>query len=71
MLDCLLNSALWLTVMSMITGAAAGALMLSYRGLFDLCAARYTPGSIALASGVLLGFASYVLARNANDLIDR
>lgn len=71
MLDRLLNSALWLTVMSMITGAAAGALLLSYRGLFDLCATRYTPGSIALTSGILLGCASYLLARNANDLIDR
>jgi len=71
MLDRLLNSALWLTIMSLITGTAAGGLTLCYRGLFDLCAARYTSGSVALGAGMLLGLASYLLARNANDLIDR
>jgi hypothetical protein len=71
MLDRFLNGALWLTVMSMITGTAAGSLGLSYRGLFELCATRYAWGGIALGAGMLLGLASYLLARNANDLIDR
>src|SRR5437660_8957493 len=34
MLDRLLNGALWLTVMGMITASAGAAIILAYRGLF-------------------------------------
>ena len=71
MFDRFLNSALWLTVMAMITATAAAGLVLSYKGLFDLCAARYSGGGAAVCVGIALGGASYLLARHCNDLMDR
>lgn len=71
MFDRLLNSALWLTVMAMITATAAAGLVLSYKGIFDLCVARYPGGSAAILTGIILGGASYLLCRHCNDLMDR
>jgi hypothetical protein len=71
MFDRLLNGALWLTVMGMITATAAAGLLLSYRGLFDVCAGRIPGGAVAVLVGITLGGASYMLARNCNDLMDR
>ena len=71
MLDRLLNTALWLTVMGMISTSAAAALIVGYHGLFNICAGRYHGGAFAVAVGVALAGSSYVLFRHCNDLIDR
>jgi hypothetical protein len=71
MFDRLLNSALWLTVMAMIAFSGGAALMLVYRGFFNLCMGRYPAGAIVLSAGAALAGASYLLARNGNDLMDR
>ena len=71
MFDRLLNSALWLTVMALITFTAGAALILGYRGMFNLCTGRYPTGGAAVAVGALLAAASFLLARNGNDLMDR
>jgi hypothetical protein len=71
MFDRLLNSALWLTVMALITFTAGAALILGYRGMFNLCTGRYPTGGVAVAVGALLAGASFLLARNGNDLMDR
>jgi hypothetical protein len=71
MLDRLLNGILWLTIMALITSTAGAALILGYRGVFGLCAGRYPTGGVALAVGVALAGGSYLLCRNANDLMDR
>lgn len=71
MLDRLLNGALWLMVMSLITSTAGAALILGYRGIFTLCAGRYPGGATSLAAGVGLAVASYLLSRHGNDLMDR
>jgi hypothetical protein len=71
MLDRFLNGALWFAVMVLISASAIGALLLSYHGLFDICAHRYHSGGSSVTIGVFLGIGSYLLARNANDLMDR
>ena len=71
MFDRLLNGALWLAVMGMITATAGAALILAYRGLFTLCTGRYPAGSIAITGGIALAMASYLLCRHGNDLMDR
>jgi hypothetical protein len=71
MFDRLLNGALWLAVMGMITATTGAALILGYRGLFTLCAGRYPAGSVTVAAGVGLAAASYLLCRHGNDLMDR
>lgn len=71
MFDRLLNSALWLVVMGMISATAGGSLILGYRGLFNLCAGRYPGGAIAVATGLVLAAGTYLLCRHCNDLIDR
>ena len=71
MFDRLLSSALWLTVMGMISATAGASLILGYRGLFNLCAGRYPGGAIAVASGIVLASAAYLLCRHCNDLMDR
>jgi hypothetical protein len=71
MLDRLLNSALWLVVMGMIFASAGTALLLAYRGLFNLCNARYPLGAVAIAAGSLLAAGSFLLCRHCNDLMDR
>lgn len=57
--------------MTLICLAAGGAMMLSYRGLFDVCASRFPIGAAEISVGVLIGVGSYMLTRNANDLMDR
>jgi hypothetical protein len=71
MLDRLLNGALWLTVMTLITATAGAALILSYRGIFTLCANQYRNGATLLGTGAILGLACYLLSRHGNDLMDR
>jgi hypothetical protein len=71
MFDRLLNSALWLTVMALITFTAGTALILVYRGLFNLCIGRYPSGGAAVGVSIVFAAASYILARNGNDLMDR
>jgi hypothetical protein len=71
MLDRLLNSALWLTVMALITFTAGASLILIYRGLYDLFMRRYPTGGAAIALGIVFAGASFLLARNGNDLMDR
>ena len=71
MLDRLLNSALWLIIMGLITGTSGSALILAYRGIFNLCVGKYPVGSIAILLGIVLGGVSYLLCRHCNDLIDR
>jgi hypothetical protein len=71
MLDRLLNGALWLAVMGLITATAGASLLLGYRGLFNLCAGRYPSGGIAVGVGLALAGASYLLCRHGNDLMDR
>jgi hypothetical protein len=71
MFDRLLNSALWLTVMALITFTAGTALILVYRGLFDVCIGRYRSGGVAVGVSVIFASASFILARNGNDLMDR
>ena len=71
MMDRIVNGALWVLVMALIAISAMGALLLSYRGLFDLCAQRISTGTAELCAGTFIGVASYLLARHANDLMDR
>ena len=71
MFDRLLNSALWLTVMGMISISGGAALLLGYRGLFSLCAGHYNTGAISVAIGTGLAGGTYLLCRHCNDLMDR
>jgi hypothetical protein len=71
MLDRLLSSALWITVMGLIMFTAGGSLLVGCRGLFGLFAGHYPAGVGMLCGGVLLGGTSYYLCRYCNDLIDR
>lgn len=71
MLDRLLNSALWMIIMGMITATFGSAIILNYRGMLNLCVGKYPAGSVAILAGTLLGGASFLLCRHCNDLIDR
>ena len=71
MFDRLLNSALWLIIMGMITAASGSALILAYRGILSLCVGKYPVGGMAILIGVALGGTSFLLCRHCNDLIDR
>ena len=71
MFDRLLNSALWLVIMGMISLASAFSLILAYRGTLNLCIGKYPSGAMAILVGTLLGAASFLLCRHSNDLIDR
>ena len=57
--------------MGMIFSTAGIALILGYRGLFNLCNARYPLGAIAIVIGSLLAAGSFLLCRHCNDLMDR
>jgi hypothetical protein len=69
MTDRLLNSAWWLTFMSMICLTAGMALFFGYRGLFDLLAAGWMSGAVNLLVGAGATFAALNLCRVRNDLL--
>ncbi|SRR5260221_10447239 len=71
MSDRLLNGALWLLVMGMITATAGAGLILGYRGVFALCAGLFLKGGVTVGIGIFLAGGSYLLARHGNDLMDR
>jgi hypothetical protein len=71
MLDRLLNSALWLVVMGLISLTAIFSLLLGFRGLFNVCAGRYPAGGLTVMLGVILAGGSFLLCRYCNDLMDR
>jgi hypothetical protein len=70
-LDRMIQSAIWLAVMGLITSAAAGAILLCYTGLYQLCLKNISVAATLIVPGILLGLASYMMARCGNDLIDR
>jgi hypothetical protein len=69
MTDRLLNSAWWLTVMGMICAAAATALFVGYRGIFDLLAQRWSNGMTCLIISACAAFGAYQLCRYRNELL--
>jgi hypothetical protein len=71
MFDRLLNSLLWVVVMSLIASTAIAGLILSYRGILHFCSGRLPSGASAIGAGAVLAFFSYLLCRHGNDLMDR
>jgi hypothetical protein len=71
LLDRMIQSAIWLCIMGLITSAAAGALLLCYTGLYQLCLKKTLVAATWILPGIVLGLASYWMARCGNDLIDR
>jgi hypothetical protein len=70
-LDRMIRGAIWLAVMGLITSAAAGAILLCYTGLYQLCLKNILVAGTLILPGILLALASYMMARCGNDLIDR
>ena len=70
MMDRLLARALSITVMSLIVAAAIGALLLGYRGLFQIVSSRPGDGVGPLAAGVGLAVVCFVLCRHRHELAD-
>jgi hypothetical protein len=71
MLDRVLNSALWMIVMGLIAGTAAGSLLMASAAVMALCTNHYPDGGVKLLVAVALAAFSYVLCHHANDLMDR
>jgi hypothetical protein len=69
MTDRILNSAWWLTTMSMICLSAGLALYLGYRGLFDVLAASWVSGAVNMSIGTCATFVTITLCRLRDDLI--
>ena len=70
MIDRLLARTLNLAVMGLIVAAAAGALVLGYRGLFLMVTSRPEQGLTHAGLGVMLGAACYLLCRHRHELAD-
>ena len=70
MLDRLLSCSLHVTILSLITGCAAGALLLTYTGLFKLVGPSFTGGAGQMMIGLALGVFVFQLCRYRNELID-
>jgi hypothetical protein len=68
MVDRLLANALNLVVVSLITIAAGGTVILAYRGLLVLLNGHVAEGLIRLGVTPAFGFATYLLIRNKSDL---
>ncbi|MDB5291329.1 MAG: hypothetical protein JWL69_2570 [Phycisphaerales bacterium] len=68
MVDRLLANALNLVVVSLITIAAGGAVILAYRGLLILLNGHVVEGLIRLGIAPAFGLATYLLIRNKSDL---
>ena len=71
MVDRMIQRVTWLTVMGLIAATACGALLLGYRGLYQLCLKNISAAAILIVPGIILAIASYLMARCGNDLIDR
>jgi hypothetical protein len=71
MIDRMIQRAMWLTVMGLIAAAAIGALILCYRGIYELCSRNLAVAAALIAPGVGLAIGSYLMARCGNDLMDR
>jgi hypothetical protein len=69
MCERIVNSTWWLAVMGMICVAAAGALLVGYRGMFEVLAGRCESGGWSLAMSFVCGAAAWVLCRYRNDLL--
>jgi len=70
-LDRMIQGAIWLAVMGLITSAAAGAILLCYSGLYQLCLKKTFVAVTLILPGIMLALASYMMAHCGNDLIDR
>lgn len=69
MCDRLLARAWWTAIMALVAVTAIGALMASYRGVFELCAGDLAPGSMRVLAALPLGAAAYLLCRHRGDLL--
>lgn len=71
MTDRILSSVLWLTIMSLIAGAAIAGLFLVYSGFLNLLTRQFETAGMLAGTGLLLAAAAWVLVRHSDDLIDR
>ena len=70
MIDRLLARTLSLTVMGLIVASAIGALLLGYRGLFQLVGSHPEQGVAPLVSGAVLTVGCFLLCRHRHELAD-
>src|SRR5260221_6771493 len=70
MSDRLLNGALWLLVMGMITATAGAVVNLGYRRVFAVCAGFFLQGGDTGRIGIFFSGGSYLLARHGHDLLE-
>jgi hypothetical protein len=68
MVDRLLANALNLVVVSLITIAAGGTVILAYGGLFVSLSGHITEGLIRMGAAAAFGLATYLLIRHKTDL---
>lgn len=69
MSERIVNSAWWTTIMLMIGIAAAVALFVGYRGLFELLGGRWSSGTAAIATSIAAATGAFMLCRHRNDLL--
>jgi hypothetical protein len=68
MVDRLLANALNLVVVSFITVASGGTVILAYGGLFVSLNGHVAEGMIRIAAAAAFGLATYLLIRHKTDL---
>jgi hypothetical protein len=59
----------WVLTLGMVAVSAMGCLLVAYRGLFDLVAARWGEAGSCEAAAVMLGAAAYFLCRYRGDIV--
>ncbi len=69
MTEKIVNGAWWTLVMSLAAATGVGGLVLAYRGIFELLAARWAEGLLALVLAAVMCGTTLLLARYRSDLI--
>jgi hypothetical protein len=69
MTERIVNSTWWMVVMTMICATGAVALIVGYRGLFEVLAGRVQPGTACLGISLICGVGTWTLCKHRNDLL--
>jgi hypothetical protein len=71
MVDRLISHGLSIMVMGLVALTFGGAIVLAYRGLFELLAGHLADSAFRFAAVIPLALAARLLIRHKDDLMDR
>ena len=71
MVDRLISRGLSMVVLGLLTMTGGGAIIVAYRGIYELLCGKMTGGAVLLTASLPLGLAARLLMRHKDDLMDK